>query len=280
MLRMRQATWELSNLVHLGQSQAISGMPKLQGKQWNQLIIPGIPGGICRSSICPTSTLSQKSGPLRMDINSKKTPATYWNCVYFDFSWWYLILLPLTSKIPFFSGWLSILTLLHPPRSQQDGRGVFLWYSETLVLGCPKNDKLLSASKNLPKINDGSMFDPSRLCPGCLVFICCSGIICALCMRVIHICPAMKTSLFLVEIISVRTESKEVAEQMGSDKKFSWTPKNWAPEAPPSCSYWCKLRFSGTPHVLSALPLFRAWFYRGMWLHVDLNLVKEAAWLV
>jgi len=30
---------------------------------------------------------------------------------------------------------------------------------------------------------------------GCLVFICCSGIICALCMRVIHICSAMKTSL-------------------------------------------------------------------------------------
>ena len=30
---------------------------------------------------------------------------------------------------------------------------------------------------------------------GCVVFIGCSGIICALCMRVIHICSAMKTSL-------------------------------------------------------------------------------------
>ena len=32
---------------------------------------------------------------------------------------------------------------------------------------------------------------------GCVVFIGCSGIICALCMRVIHICSAMKTSLCL-----------------------------------------------------------------------------------
>lgn len=32
---------------------------------------------------------------------------------------------------------------------------------------------------------------------GCVVFVGCSGIICALCMRVIHICSAMKTSLCL-----------------------------------------------------------------------------------